>query len=107
MVFKSCVRLESFQSLKGVQCLVIHVQNYCGWASGRGLLGDILLRSSSFDPVTLRHEGVADFGVKENICHTNQHGFLCCLVCLVHLVCLVSLVSLVERDQYGSPRGPS
>ena len=75
MVFNRSVGFECLQGLKGVQCLVIHVQNERGWDHGRGLFGDVLLRPSPFDPVALRHQGVADFGVKENIGHGHEHGF--------------------------------
>ena len=84
--FQARVGCECFQGLKGVECLVIHVQNYCAWDCCRDFVGNVLLRSSPFDPVALRHQGVTDLGVKENVRHADKHGFLVCLVCFVCLV---------------------
>jgi hypothetical protein len=86
--------------LKGVECFVIHVQNKRGWEACRGFFGNVLLGSSPFDPVAFRHQGIANFGVKENIRHSHEHGFLVCRVYVVHPVLFGFSMFLVQEGIY-------
>ena len=78
MVFNRASALNVSRAWKAFSVSSFMFKMNGGWNDGRGLFGDVLLRASPFDPVALRHQGIADFGVEENIRHSDEHGFLVC-----------------------------
>lgn len=88
-VFEPRVGFECLQSVKGIQTLVVHVQNDCGWVRGRSPFGNILLSACPFDLVPFRYHGIADFGIEKYVGYSDEDGFWVCPVCLVFLVYLV------------------